>query len=182
MTRPAGARPGTNFTHVLDTVGDGTGSKNANGNYASTPGTFILKPPADRVFGVNEMLVLIRDTVIKSDGYGAITGGLTNGVSVHVVNDHEILEDLTNGMPVKTTAGWAAFCEKVGAPEWDPGSAPKFFGGRWDFVTGREQNPIILRGNAHNSSRNNERLVIILNDDLTGLIDHFFVCKGILIR
>jgi hypothetical protein len=181
MTRPRGAPPGASFTHILDTVGDGTGTKNANGDYSSTPGTFILKPPPDRVFGVHQMLVFVRDTAIKSDGYGAIVGGLANGIIVQIVNDNEVMDDLTNGTPVKTTAGWARFCEEVIAPEWDPGSAPKFMGGRWALATD-EATHITIRGNNYNRARNNERLQVTLSDDLTGLLEHYFVAKGELIR
>lgn len=177
MTRPAGALSGTSFTFILDTVGDGSGERSATGNYSCAPVRFMLRPPADRVFAVNDVMVFIRDTRIDANGYGGLEE-LTNGITLQIVSDDDILHDLTNGVPVRTTSDWAKYCGNIKAPEWEPGMGPKFFSGCWDFISRTEGGPLIIRGNAHNRSRNNERLVLTLNDDFRGLIEHTFTAKG----
>jgi len=73
----------------LDTNGDGTGTKSATGNYAESPVSFFIQPPAGEVFRLNRMLVHIEDSgTFDSGSYGnGIT--LTNGITVSkVISGH----------------------------------------------------------------------------------------------
>ena len=79
-----------NLYRYLDTVGDGTGTKIATGNYSVMADDFKISPGATERFEIHRMVVFIEeDARMSLEEYGGM------GVA------------LTNGIPVKTNGGWS---------------------------------------------------------------------------
>lgn len=157
------------INQYLTLNGDGTGTRNANGNYSVTPDIFYIQPPTGHKYEIARMLVFIRDTGnFSADGYGA-NGVLTNGVSVKLVNDSGVITDYMNGHPLKSNAEWGQVCYDVQYISF--GAGDNFVCVRWTFA--KSGAPISLDG------RNNERLEIELSDDFTGIVEQTFMVQGV---
>lgn len=158
------------FSRFLDTNGDGTGTKNANGNYSGATGTFYLAPPAGVIYRVERMLVTVEDTAgFSAAEYGNLGALLTNGIQVRVHNGTSTVQDLTDGIPVKGNAGWARFCYDADLKAWGVGN--EILVARWTFS--KMGAPLRLDGDA------TEALEVLLDDDLTGLVAHYFLAQGV---
>ena len=155
------------FSRTLDTVGDGSGTKNAN-QVAAT--TFKLKPPAGLAMEVGRLIIQIRDNVApNSDNYGNISA-LTNGIDVKVTRNGELLRDLTDGLPVKSNADWGRVCYDIRESIFSAGTA--FVQARWTFKRFSNRGLIL-------SSSSDDALEVTCNDDLSGLVEHYFTGQGI---
>lgn len=153
---------------LMDTNGDGTGTKNANGNY-STPDIFYIEPSSDRLFLINRMIVCIEDAAgMRAERYGSLSDALTNGIIVRVSDNSGVKQDLTDGIPVKTNAGWGTLCFDVDVKTW--GAGDELLLVRWTFQ--RSGVPIPLNG------AKGEKLEIYLQDDFTGIVNHYFFAQG----
>ncbi|MCU7840858.1 MAG: hypothetical protein KZQ94_15950 [Candidatus Thiodiazotropha sp. (ex Troendleina suluensis)] len=152
----------------LDTNGDGTGTKNAVGNY-TTETEFFIAPGLAYQYGLHRMIVSIQDASGSSAAeYGNIGSALTNGIKISVIDssDNELL-DLTDGLPIKTNAEWAAACYDDTLNTWGQGN--ELFAIRWTFTKDSGDPLLIKPGN---------RFSVVLNDDLTGLVSHKFFVRG----
>lgn len=166
----------TPLYRYLDTSGDGSGTKNAIGNYSSTADIFYIQPAAGQVFRIVRMIILIggKASSVKTDTYGSLSA-LTNGVTVRVQNDGGTVINLTDGIPVKTNAGWGGLCFDSVIYS-STSNTDTFNRVRWTFE--RAGYPIRLDGSS------NERLEVLLNDDFTGgggadaLTSHYFMAQG----
>ena len=153
----------------LDTNGDGTGTKNAVGNYSITPETFYIQPPSREEYHINRMLVYVEDTGnFSADNYGALASPLSVGIDVRVADDNGAVYDLTDGLFVKSNSEWGRHCFDVEYISFGTGN--NFMHVRWSFF--RAGPPVLIRGDS------NERLEVVLNDDLSGLADHRFMVQG----
>ena len=161
----------TPIYRFLDENGDGTGNKNANGDYSSTPTEFFIQPPPGQVFRIERMMILIRDSQNQfyTDRYGDV-GVLGNGIEIKTLDDSGVLVNLTDDLPVKTNGEWGKFCYDAEVYPSTMGGTDTYLRARWTFS--RAGYPLRLVGD------NNERLAVILNDDLTGLIEHHFHVQG----
>jgi hypothetical protein len=91
------------ISRYADTVGDGSGIKNAIGDYSGeTPTIFKIAPSAGEIYVINRLIPFLRDTGgLDADKYGNnIT--LTNGIVIKVVRNvgeasEEVLWDATAG-------------------------------------------------------------------------------------
>ena len=73
------------FSRYLDTNGDGTGTKNANGDYSSAEGIFYLAPGENEVFALSRMLISAYDTNgMQTQEYGNTAAALTNGIAIRI--------------------------------------------------------------------------------------------------
>ena len=165
---------GPNYPQLLrylDTNGDGTGTKNANGDYSLAQEIFFIQPPVNQIFSIRRMLIQIADTgSVDAGSYGnGIT--LTNGIEARVQDDSGTISDLTDQVPILTNADWARQC--YDATNTDFGAGQNYISVRWTFANGGK--PIVLNGNS------NERLEVLLEDDLDGLTGHYFLAHGFLI-
>jgi hypothetical protein len=142
---------------------DGTGTHTIH-----TPFQFYLEPAAGETFFVTRLLVSLRDSAVNADDYGAIAGGLTNGITVKVYQGNTETADLTDGVPIQTSADWARICYDSSIYTWGVGDV--FLGARWTFE--KHGQPIRLDGDQ------SERLVVVCNDDLNGLTNQYFVAQG----
>lgn len=157
------------LSRFADTNGDGTGTKNANGNYSVTADIFYIQPPIGTVYRIERMLVSYEDTAgMIATEYGNTSAALSNGVVIRVQDDSGTITDLTDGSPVKTNAAWATMCFDADVKTW--GSGNEVFVSRWTFA--RSGAAVVLDGGL------NQRLEIVLNDDMTGLISHSFLFQG----
>jgi hypothetical protein len=151
---------------VLDTNGDGTGTKNAVGNYSSTPTVFYIQDTT-KTFYVNRMLIQLEDAgAFATNDYGAGTG-LTNGISINIYDSTgAVLNDLTDGIPIKSNNDWARVCYDLKLENWATGNGA--IHARWTFANAGH--PIILK--------QGDRLGLTLNDNFTGLVSQYFKVQG----
>lgn len=156
------------FHRYLDTNGDGTGTKNAIGDYSSAEEIFYLQPPTGIVYRVARILVGIEDAALDWDFYGGMTA-LTNGVVLRISDDSGVITDLTDGVPVKKNANWGENCFDAELKE-APGAGNDFFQARWSYW--KSGQVLRLEGTA------NERIEAVLNDSFTGLVNHTFKVEG----
>ena len=155
------------FSRWLDTVGDGSGVKVANGDYSGSVQKFSLIPGQGEIFRVARMIVTIQDSTFAAAKYGNMTA-LTNGVRLVSSVEGEEVIDAMDGIPVKTNAGWGAMCYDASVKAWGVGD--EFLLVRWTFE--RTGSIIRLVGNK------DESLDVILNDDFSALADHRFLVQG----
>ena len=154
----------------LDTDGDGTGTKNAIGNYSGAVEEFFIAPPASTVFEIHRMIVSIEDSANPSaDVYGNLAAALTNGVSIKIKDASGDLVDLCDGVTIKANSHWSRICYDV--TNLNFGSGNDIVQVRWTFA--KSGKPIYLDGDK------GQYLSVDVNDDLTGLVSHYFMVQGV---
>jgi len=150
---------------------DGT-TMNANGNYTGGGlGTknFVCQPPPGEIWQVSRLITYIEDgSAFRTEFYGGISGGLTNGILIRKSDDGGIIIDLTDSLGVKTNGQWARLNFDVNI--FNFGAGNEALAARWTFS--RAGANIRLIGD------DNERLEANVSDDLTGLINHNFSFQG----
>jgi hypothetical protein len=101
----------TIFSKHLDTNGDGTGTKNAIGDYSATPEIFYIQPSSTEIIRVWRMMVLVSGPKGRfyTDSYGS-RDMLTNGVQIRAQDDSGTLIDFTDDVTIKTNGEWGQFC------------------------------------------------------------------------
>jgi hypothetical protein len=168
------------FIRLLDTNGDGTGTKIATGNYAGDEVTFYIEPPADEDFIIHDMSVVISDDFVVFERYGnAGAGPLTEGLRVNVISQAFGTIDLTDGVKIKATEDWFKLAQN--AYKFGSMGVVEYMTFHVDFraiLPGIIQVPdgtpggILLRGHA------SDQLVVGIDGDLTDLNDHYFRVSG----
>ena len=159
----------TPFRRYLDTNGDGTGTKSAIGDYSGAPEEFFIQPPTDDVFALSMLLPSIGDAgKFGSSDYGAMSM-LTNGILVQKTDSvGNVLEDLTDQVPIRCNGHWLANAGHATRDE-DPAAADNWATVSWS-LGGRL--PLVLR--------HEERFVVKLNDNFSGLTAHWFKIEGVI--
>ena len=159
----------TLISRFLDTNGDGSGTKNANGDYSGTglgEEIFWFDPESQYV-DIARMIVTLEDTSgFQAQEYGNLGGALTNGIQARIQDDTGTIVDLTDSETIKTNAGWTAFCYDADVKTWGAGN--ELLTVRWTFSKSGQF--IKLHGD--------QRFEIVLNDDFSGLIGHYFLVQG----
>jgi hypothetical protein len=151
----------------LDTAGDGSGTKNATGNYASDTPFYITPGWARHRFIIHRVLYYIEDDAIGIDlsTYGGITA-LTTGVLVRVTRKDGTVFDLTDGVPIKTNGDIARICYDLDISTFPANN--NYVIGRWTFA--KSGAPIVLNFG--------DRLEFVMRDNLTTLVAHYFMVQG----
>lgn len=158
------------FARYLDTVGDGSGGKNANLDFGATPDIFFIQPPAGAIYRISSLVVTIMDaTGFTSALYGSLAA-LTTGIGLRVEGTSGTIVDLAHGVKIKSNAEWHQRCFDTVLTSW--GAGDDILAVRWDF---RKLAGQMLRLDRDDNA---ERLEVTLDDDLTGLTGHFFVAHG----
>ena len=158
----------TTLHRYLDTVGDGSGTKNANGNYSGAEEIFFIEPPAATIYRITRLIVTIEDgNGMTWDGYGNLAA-LTNGIEVQTKGDSGVIVDLTDNVPVKYNVMWGANC--YDAELKSTGAGNDFFQVRWTFAKAGQ----VLRLDGDT----NDRLEVVFNDSFVGLVSHYFKVDG----
>ena len=87
----------------------------ANVDFSLKPQNFTGGPPSDQIWRISRMLLTIIDTNINNvESYGAISGGLTNGIEIGVIQNGVISilnpeRNITAGMfKVRSNGDWAS--------------------------------------------------------------------------
>ena len=159
----------TLLSRFLDTDGDGTGTKNAIGDY-STPEDFYIQPAAGQVYRINRILISIEDgSGFKAGLYGGLAA-LSTGLSLKVEDASGTLVDFMDGVPVKTNGQWARVCFDVDLKSWSASPTEELLVVRLTFS--KFGQAVRLDGD------NAEKLVMTLSDNMTGLLSHYFKVQG----
>ncbi|MFA6213434.1 MAG: hypothetical protein WC714_28615 [Candidatus Obscuribacterales bacterium] len=151
----------------LTAAGNNTGAYNLNGNYSASPLDIYYE--ATSHYDLYSLLVVISDNAnFNQADYGAIVGGLTNGVSFFIKPSGLPEIPLLSGVSVKHNYEWLTL--------------------NHDFVltsfAGLAQTATISfeitedYGKPINMS-SGDRFIVRLNDDFTGLVSHTFGLRGI---
>ena len=156
-----------NICQFLDTNGDGTGTTNVNGNYSGAADDFYYQAPAGKIVELHRMIIGIEDTSgATATKYGNIAA-LSVGIDINIKEeDDDLILNLTPAK-IKTNAWWGGYCYDVDLKTW--GSGNELLVVRWTFS--KSGKPIKLPAGS--------KLVVTVNDDLTGLINHNFLVQGI---
>ena len=154
----------------LDTNGDGTGDKDAIGNFLFAPIDYYIKPGPTEVYAIERVIIFIKDNGrMNTGGYGA-GGLLENGITCQIQNDTEVLVDMTDGIPVRANGDWSRLCYDLQNHEW--GTGHNVVVARWTLAkTG-------ISGQLDGRQDRNQKLVFRVNDDLRGLVEHTFQVQG----
>ena len=154
----------------LDTVGDGTGTKQSNVNGSVTPVVYRIQPSG--AYGrmwIHTLTLTIEDTgSFNSDGYGS-GAALTNGITLKLFdnNDNAIL-DILDGFTAKTNNNWTRIT--FDSDHTVKGTGPEHQSVRIRFLDNGA--PLFLDTKHY--------LGMTIADDLTGLDGHLMYCQGIL--
>lgn len=156
------------FHHHVTSNGDDGMTTNVSG--VSEPMT--LWPPAGKIYVVNITTVYLEDTgQVRAGRYGAVDGGLVNGIDLRLVSASGASEIFRFGSLshlVKHNGDWAKYSDVLTFSDFATG-------GNWirgELVWGT---PMALNGDK------NEGLQFIMNDDFTGLDEHEFISKGMIL-
>jgi len=159
----------------LDTVGDGTGSHDANvdGSEESDlgPQLFRINPPTEGTHVIHRLHAVVEDQGnFQTATYGALAA-LTNGLRVGYFNTttNAIVDDLTAGHPIKTNFDWSLHAYPATLNAWGGGN--QHLVAVWDFA----EDGCSLHVNSLQPDR---CFGVEVRDDLTGLIAHEFIAYG----
>ncbi len=152
-----------------DTVGDGSGTFEAVGNYAGASVDFKFSPPAGSIFRVARLIVFVEDAGAMDSGFYGNGLVLANGIKFYIErNSSKEFPTTTNQAPVKTNGDLAALCHDLEYRAWGAGNT--FLTARWTYTKFGQY--IRLIGDSGDS------IGVILNDDFTGLVKHRFCIQG----
>lgn len=154
----------------LDTNGDGTGSINANGNYA-TPTTFFYAPPAGEVAVIEKMIIHIASKgLFTLDGYGSIPAGtITTGYDIIFRRLGTVVTKLNNGKPIVSNADLAHINTDYRLINY----ANNYDASNVSLDAASFGGPLFMVGDLQ------DQLEITLLGDYSGLEDHHFILYGV---
>lgn len=96
-------------SRFLDTIGDGSGSIEANVNGSVTPVDFSYTVPDGHILLVDRLVIWIRDAgTFDANLYGNGLA-LTNGIVGGATTPEDVFVPRTTQLPVKTNADWPAY-------------------------------------------------------------------------
>jgi hypothetical protein len=153
----------------LDTNGDGTGTKNAVGNYAASATNFYIQPPVGTSYVLTQFYIQLSDAgAFGQSVYGSLAAALTNGLQIKGYRGANITLDLTDGLPIKINDHFTHLSDSVNVINWAGGVNTL----TCSFDSHTFGTPFILNGNYA------DRLQVICNDDFTLLVDQTFLVRG----
>ena len=158
------------FRQYMTAAGDGTGTINANGNYSATATAFFVQPSSDYIYLVGAVFIAISDDAkFIQTGYGAIAGGVTNGVQ-GFIKQNGIEVDASAGNRFKQNLDWFGVGSEVVISSFDLN--PQTLSVKFDTFadTGAY---IKLDG------RSGDQIGLRFNDDFSTLVRQTGVVRGI---
>lgn len=170
-TSGAGSVP-TPICRILDTNGDGTGTKNANGDYQAGSDIFYIQPSASKIFRLSKMKIVIRGEKgkIKSDWY-VEDSALSVGIQIRLQNDSGTIADFTDNVKFKRIGDYGRLDSDIKLfNSSDESDTYGFAIIMWS--PDADGYPLRLDG------ASNERLEVVLNDDFSTLDEHYFTVQG----
>jgi len=167
LTPQTGRQGGEFFSRYLDTNGDGTGTKNAIGNFAGAVTDFFISPAARTQLVIARLIIQVSDVgPIVPAGYGNLAA-LVNGISLLHFHDTTLFADYMDGLPVTTNGNWARTSYDVDY-QLAGGIGENYIETRWSF--NRASDGIVLH--------QEDSLVMRLNDNFTGIESQTFCAQG----
>ena len=152
---------------ALDTVGNGSGTINAVGDYSTTAQSFRISDTSGRGI-IHRIIVSYRDSgAFDTELYGNGIA-LTNGVRVFLKDSSDQIIQEYTAFPIKSNGDWAAHCY-----DWtyfQEGAGDNYAAIRWTFS--KSGKPVTVK------FHEGEYFEVLLNDDFSGLIEHKFVVQG----
>jgi len=159
------------FIRYLDTVGDGSGTKNAAVDHSGAAESYQITPGAGVIMRVQRLVFYIRDGATWDyDKYGTAVV-LTNGIEIRVYDagTPATVLDISHAIPIKSTGHLAGFCGNISAITTSAGT-DHMVSCVLDFTACGQV--LRLDGDA------DEQLEVVLHDDFSGLVEHYFVAYG----
>lgn len=154
------------FIQLLSTNGDGTGTRNILGNYSVTPAEFYIQcPVGSRIFITHLHAVVAASGALNMADYGAVAGGLVNGIAV-TYSIGGVTGDFLKGYRIKTNIDFLALGDISITNFAGTAQAIKCEG---DFP-GQYTDSIQLDAG--------DWLKVTANDNFTSLVDHAFAVWG----
>ena len=164
------SKPEDAIYQALSANGDGSGaiSQNVSGTLGA-PVLFFVQPPSDERYFLKRINIEAIDLNWSNAlQYGATGSALTNGIRTYVRNDSGILIEFTRDKKITRTHDWGLLSGVDAIVTGASGADPLLV--RWTLERG--MGILILNGSE------NERLVISIEDDLTGLDDQIAMAQG----
>jgi hypothetical protein len=160
---------GDQIFRFLSDNGATNGSKNANGNYSIASDEFYIIPGAGEVFLLNQFTVYIEDSNAFSGQFYGDTAALTTGIDMKIqpaIGGGQIF-DFLDKEPIKSVNDWM----KHGfAVDYDiTGAGNRAFTATYNFTASGK--PAVIR--------DDEKFVVTVQDDHTGLVAHYFSIRGV---
>lgn len=157
------------LNRYLDSVGDGSGTKNAIGDYSVLPLILQIAPPSGKIYRIRSMIFTLEDdAAMEVQNYGGLLAPLTNGLLIRVQDATSTLLNLTDGLTIKSNGMFAL-----------QGAVPE----RLNFGAGN--NLLVARRNFMDcgmminlNGTESQKLQVVLSDDFTGLISHYVTVQG----
>lgn len=150
----------------FDTVGNGTGTKNAIGNYSAEAQSFKITVPANKTYSLENLKIyMASSSAFTTSGYGSSLANITNGWTIKVRKDG-VLTDILDGMVIKSNydlEGIATSINRVSFSGLEDGFVVTVSFSEYGI-------PFYLKAA--------EYIEIVLNDDFSGLTKHQFIIKG----
>jgi hypothetical protein len=147
------------------------GSMQITTNNATVGVDYFYEPPPGYGFIVHSLCVQVADNAnFNQTDYGAISGGLTVGLSFWL-NSKGVDVPLLASQVIKRNLDWARISPNVTLTSWAGLSQTLIVNLDTDARFGL---PLTL------SSANNERIILRTRDDFTSLVDHTFALGGVL--
>lgn len=152
----------------LSVNGDGTGNISQNIDGDPTPVNFFIQPPTLEEYTLMRMNVHAIALNFNDALQYANIGALANGIRIYVENDAGIVKEYTEFVKIKRSHDWVLLAGvdsiNIGGSNADPLMV------RWTFELGAGN--IILNG------KRNERFVVEIPDDLSGMDDQICMVQG----
>jgi hypothetical protein len=153
------------LARYLDSVGDGSGTK----NMATTTDEYYLSPPTDQIFVIDKIRISITDgATLDADGFGGIAA-LVNGCILKIQrNESQVVDirDLSDAITIKSHGELASLGKLYVASE----AAGCIVECEIDYGIGAA--PLRLDG------KNKERILFHVQDDLSSLSKVYVFASG----
>ena len=146
----------------------GSVEMNVDGSASATK--FYISCPEDDELELHRAMITIYDTKnMQPEEYGDLGSSLSAGWEMKVMSSDgtTVLGDLTGGVPIKTNANLAQVCYDVDIMNM-LNTTNALLKARWTFTKGGH--PVFLKPG--------QRLEVIIDDDLTGLLSQRIMIQG----
>ncbi|MCP4960209.1 MAG: hypothetical protein GY925_13190 [Actinomycetia bacterium] len=156
----------TPIHQLASTIGDGTGTTTATGDYTSTTTTLKITANATPL-AIIRMIGTIKDSgAFDADKYGNnIT--ITNGIRIYLRDTDDTTITEFTPLPIATNADWASMCHDLSIHSFGQGNQIATM--RWTYG---KYDPGGIRLNPGQS------IALDFHDNYTGLVDHRFMFEG----
>ncbi len=171
MTLSVGKRVDPVFLRQMDTVGDGSGTKNINQDYSAGSATLIKFAPTQKAF-ISTLTIQYSDNgAFQQNVYASLPSALTNGVRIDIYDQFDnVLVPLTDDQFVTMNLEWYTLGYRFIYNNW-AGSNENTLVASLNF--GDFGSSIVLDGSQ------NQFIAVSVNDDFTSLSSQTFTVEGV---